>query len=115
MAVTITTNNVPRDIIYGYELTESERAEFDYIDWQKVEDGTGDIGEFVRYKGQLYDLNDTEGKSQSEDLAGWDMYISDSFFSGVVFRYPREPSTYCPDRYADIDTEHIIVGRYYVS
>src|SRR3954469_14027275 len=33
MTVTIRTNNIPRDIIDAHELSDVERAQFDYIDW----------------------------------------------------------------------------------
>lgn len=33
MSITVRTNNVPRDVISGHELTPAEREEFDYIDW----------------------------------------------------------------------------------
>lgn len=107
MAVKVITNNVPRDIIYGHELTAEEQEEFDYFDFEAAKLGEGDIGEFVRYKGELYDLNDTEGIFPTDRR--W-FYISDSFFSGVLFRYPED--YFGPD---GIDTEHIIVGRYYVT
>lgn len=104
--ITIITNSHPRDVLYGHDLTETERAEFDYIDWNAVEDGRASA-EFARYRGQLYDLNDTEGIPQF--ARGWDAYISDSYFSGIVFRYPRE--NYLGK--IEIDTERVIVGRYY--
>lgn len=34
---TVVTNNVPRDVINGCELTEKERAEFDYVDDDDVQ------------------------------------------------------------------------------
>jgi len=100
----IITNNVPRDIIYDYELSADERAEFDYIDWGACERGENSAS-FVRYKGELYDLGDTEGVFPPDKR--W-FYRSDSFFSGVLFRYARDP-----DFRGDIDPEHIICGRYY--
>ena len=37
--IVIRTNNVPRDLVDAWELSPKERAEFDYIDWQAIEDG----------------------------------------------------------------------------
>jgi len=112
VSLTIVTNNVPREVLYGYELSAEERAEFDYIDWVAVEAGTGDIGEFVRYKGTLYDLGDVMStreilaSGEAGELRRWDGYVSDSYFSGVLFRWPREGLD-------GIDSEHVICGRYY--
>ena len=78
----VTTNNHWRDVVYGYELTPAERAEFDYIDWNAVEAGC-DNPSFVRYKGELHDLSEFELTT----LPGWQGYRSDSFFSGLAIRY----------------------------
>ncbi len=102
--IKIITNNVPRDIVNSWELTVAERAEFDYLDWDAIEDGR-DSADFARYKGQLYDLGDTEGTFPADRR--W-FYVSDSFFSGVLFRYA--PDECNPD---EIDPERIICGRYY--
>ena len=100
--MTIITNNQPRDVLNGWDLTPAERAEFDYIDWPAVERGEASA-DFVRYKGQLYDLGDTEGMFPADRR--W-FYLSDSFFSGVLFRYPM-------DEFGHVDTEAIVCGRYY--
>lgn len=78
----IITNNQARNVIEGYELTEKERKEFDYIDWDKVEKGENSTS-FIRYKGELYDLNDTERST----IEGWDAMVTETFFSGILFRY----------------------------
>lgn len=94
----IITNNVPRDIIYGYELTEKEQAEFDYLDFASDDDSCRD---FVRYKGEVIDLQDLEGNFGTETtFVGWDAYRSDSFFSGILVKFL-------------IDDEQVIMGRYY--
>lgn len=107
MTITIKTNNRPRPIIYGYELTEKEAAEFDYLD--DIE-----IHTFFRYKGELYDLSQFSGiipagsKSYhpcdmhdvDNNFSGWQGYLSDSYFSGIVIRYTD-------------DHESVIVGTYF--
>lgn len=100
-SLTIITNNVPRDVLEGYELTPAERDEFDYIDWSAVERGE-DSCSFFRYKGDLYDLGEFErwDNPASPTRQGWDGIQPDSFFSGVLVRY-------CDN------FERIIVGRYY--
>lgn len=101
----IKTNNVPRSILYGYELTEKEKAEFDYLD-------DVDNAQFFRFKGLLYDIGEfsriiSQGskrchptESDNPDFAGWNGYLPDSFFSGVLIKW------------ADPDYETLIVGVY---
>ena len=101
--IVIRTNNVPRDLVDAWELSPKERAEFDYIDWQAIEDGR-DSATFFRYKGVLYDLGEFHlGRVQmargDSPFASWDGYMSDSFFSGLVIRLVD-------------DGERCIVGRY---
>jgi hypothetical protein len=96
----IKTNNVPRDVIEAYELSPDERKEFDYLDWDKIEAGE-DSASFMRYKGEIYDLGDIERAPSA--LSGWDGYIPETHFSGIVLRY-------CPDT----NYEQVIVGRYCV-
>lgn len=105
MTLEIATNNVPRDVIDGWQLGPDERSEFDYVDWDAVARGESNPT-FFRYKGELYDLGEfttTSGLHPGaghHDLSEWDGYSSDSFFSGLVVRY--------------VDNfEAVIVGRYY--
>ena len=86
MALEIVTNNVPREVITGFELTDEERSEFDYI---SQDDLPG--REFVRYKGQVYDLDEftrcTLNGFDQDAWNKWDGYFSDSAFSGILVRY----------------------------
>lgn len=94
MNLTIKTNNVPRDIINLWELTEKERKDFDWV--------TDEGEQFFRYKGTLYALSEFMttsmpfGAPQLESK-GWDGYHSDSFFSAVLVKYTG-------------DLEQVIVG-----
>ena len=104
--VTVRTNNVPRDLIDAWELTPAERADFDYLAWDKIEAGE-DSASFFRYRGQLYDLGEftrdygiTKGAGLPDHLSQWDGYASDSAFSATVVRI--------------VDNgERVIVGRVY--
>lgn len=112
MAVTITTNNVPRDLVNAWEPTAEERANFDFLDWEAIEEGR-DSAEFFRYRGNLYYL---ESEGTPSFALGWHGYLSDSFFSGIVYRFPVDsdnPRTRDGD--VNYDYERIIVGTYYVS
>lgn len=98
MSLIIKTNNQPRSIIYGYELTEKEQAEFDYIN--DIESA-----QFFRYRGNLYDLGefmyiDRKRESLPEGFKHWHGYQSDSFFSGLLVKYTN-------------DDDCVIVGTYY--
>lgn len=104
----IITNWQPRALLCLADLTESERKEFDYVD---DEFST----RFVRYRGELMDAMDTqriEPDNERTHPMGWamrvhpgsplclfDSVISDSYFSGHLFRF--------------CDDETVIVGRYY--
>ncbi len=93
--ITIITNNVPRPVLSGYELTESERKDFDYIaDWNETQ------VDFFRYKGEVYDLSDFS-YMHNPQFPDWHGIQPDSFFSGILVRSTN-----------DSDDE-IIVGRYY--
>lgn len=96
----IRTNNKPRDLLSGWELTAKECQELDYIE---------NIGEecarFFRYKGWIYDMHEfmaTSGIQTESELraAGWAGYQSDSYFSGVAIKYVN-------------DYEQVIVGQYF--
>jgi hypothetical protein len=109
LMVTIITNNHPREIIDAWDLTVPEREEFDYLDWEKIEKGE-DSREFVRYKDELIDLGDIEvisgytGAMTGETFKGWEGIRTDSFFSGLLFKWVK----------VDYDWEwRVIVGRYY--
>ena len=90
--LTIRTNHHHVPLIDAWELSPKERAEFDYIDWQAIDDGL-DSATFFRYRGTLYDLGEfsrdwgiTKDTGLPESLRQWDGYLSDSFFSGIVVR-----------------------------
>lgn len=102
--LSIKTNNVPRLLLYGYQLTEKERKEFDYIDAEDFE-----THEFFRYKGILYDLGEFTRipcMPTESPMNRWDGYAGDSFFSGVVIRYVREGNDH-------FDMDRIICGTYF--
>ncbi len=115
-AIHIRTNNVPRDVINAWELTPAERAEFDYLDWEAIDDGR-DSADFFRYRGQLHDLGEfsriippgSERRHPMEcaepSFQGWDGYLSDSYFSGLLVRWAR-------DDYGNIDGDRVVVGLY---
>lgn len=98
MPAIIRTNNVPRDILHGLDLTESERKEVDYYTENEL-----DMACFFRYRGQIYDLSDFETCFlDNPEMEQWHGFLCDSFSSGLVVRYTP-------------DYEQIIVGSYYIK
>ena len=100
--VRVITNHHVRDVLRWHDLTPAEREEFDYL--------TDDTEhEFVRYRGDVVDLTDSDGVLSSPSelrRKGWDSYASDSFFSGLVFRW------FDTDGNLIDGGDGVIVGRY---
>lgn len=86
----IITNNKLRENLTWRQLTPKEQTEFDYFD-------PSNIGNFFRYKGNVYDLDDA---MLIEGIGNWLGYYSETAFSGVLVRYAS-------------DNESVIIGRYY--
>ena len=90
--IKIMTNNKPRQLIYGYELTDKQKQDFDYIE-------DIDSHDFVKYKNNIYDLSEFMRVENNDSLKGWEGYSSDSYFSGTLVKY--------------IDSDTVIMGWYY--
>ena len=88
----IITNNIPRQLIYGYELTDKEKSNFDYLD-------DIDNHNFVKYKGFIYDVGEFMRIDNNDALKDWNGYSSDSYFSGVLIKF--------------IDSDYVLMARYY--
>lgn len=92
----ITTNNHPRELISFFDLPENARSDFDYV----TDDAQYEF-RFVSYKGNFYDTYDTQRISvdcgqymgwtmaveKDSPLSKWNAVISESYFSGVLFRF----------------------------
>lgn len=91
----IITNNKPRAMHAVADLSERAQADFDYI--------MGDdrySPRLVRYLGAWYDVYDSQACGVGFDqFKGWDGIVSETFFSGVLFRFA--------------DEDQVIVGRYF--
>lgn len=85
----VTTNHVPRDFIDAYKLTNKERLEFDYLNWEAIDDST-DSATFIRYKKELYDLSTFE-RLPTEDE--WDGILRFSWSCGLVIRLSNDGET----------------------
>lgn len=83
----IRTNHHVRPVVDGWELSATERAEFDYHNWQAIDAGE-DSASFFRYRGGLHDLGNVMRCEPGGELdaAGWHGYEASSFSTGVVVR-----------------------------
>lgn len=86
MAYTVTTNHHWREIVDASQLPTKAREEFDYLDWQAIEAGE-ESASFVRYRGDWYDLGDVMLSPDSIAALGYDGFNSDSYWSGVAFKF----------------------------
>jgi hypothetical protein len=89
----ICTNHVPRPLLCWHDLTAAEQAEFDYLDNERRRESAS----FFRYRGTVYDLGDMQ--RAPTPLRDWSGYHSDSYFSGIVFKFARSD-------------DEVIVGTY---
>ena len=87
----IITNNHWHNFLYGYELPESVRADFDYIDSDEF-----DAHDFIKYRGSYYDSGEfmRVPESANDGMDKWHGYHSDSYFSGVLVRFSDDCEQY---------------------
>lgn len=89
----IITNNRKRPLLALYELPEDAQKDFEYV----LPDDT--TYRFVRYSGVWYDTHDCMRVEGYANFKGWHGYASDSYFSGVLFKF--------------VGDDEVIVGRYF--
>lgn len=108
MKYKVKTNNVPRPILYGCDLTEKELEDFDYYTGQELLNQR-----FLRYKGWVYDMGDflsvTTLRDPDQPLKDWEGYFEETYCSGIVIRHPFDPTC---GRNGSYDYDHIIVGSF---
>jgi hypothetical protein len=107
--VNIITNNHQRQMACLAELPDNVRADFDYVNEDERY-----CPRFVQYKGHWYDVYDAQvitrearypmgwamAVTEDSPLASWDGIVSETFFSGVLFRFV-------------VADDEVIVGRYF--
>lgn len=102
MSLTIKTNNQPRPLLYLSDFSAADQVKIrSQYDWMEPEDLEYNFG-FFKYRNCFYHLQDflRTYKESTGDLAGWDGYTSDSFFSGTLIKF------------VDNDYDNVIVARY---
>lgn len=90
MAMTVTTNNQPRELVCFYDMPEAAREDFDYLGEEEH-----CSPRFFKYRGEWYDTNEFQyiPASLPPNLAfmrDWHGHHSDSFFSAVLIRYSQD-------------------------
>jgi len=94
----IKTNNVARPIIYACELSKKDWKNLGYEeDEQSRAEQDGDS--FIKYKGNIYPLGDFMRLDDNSLFKGWQGYISESFFSGILIKFCQ-------------DNDFAIIGNY---
>ena len=75
-------NNHDVPIVCGFELTDKEKREFDYLSDSELDEST-----FFRYKGNVYYTGEFERTQGSglESIA--DGIHNDTYFSGILVKY----------------------------
>lgn len=100
---TIKTNGHRRDLVMFDQLPAAAQKDFEHY-------VTGENRcslRFVEYRGSWYDTKDCDGLAADVGLKGWDLYASDSAFSGVLFRWPLQWDG------VTVDYDSVVVGTYY--
>ncbi len=90
MTITIKTNGKKYPLLSFYDLPKKQK---DWFDW------ANDSELFFKYKNHYYALSEFM-KCEHEQFKNWNGYKSESFFSGVLFKFTD-------------DTDYIIVASYY--
>ena len=78
----IITNGHARQTSYWHNLPADEQTFFDY-------DGAQN-SDYVQYRGEWYDLSEFERVTSRQATlyaAGWQGYMTDTFFSSVLIKY----------------------------
>ena len=91
MSISIISNYHWRDLVYGFELPSKEAEEWkDLEDWEECT--------FVFYRGEYYldefTVIPERMRRDYPEMAKWEGYMSDSFFSGLLIRYSEDFEKY---------------------
>lgn len=87
----ITTDNKWKQFKYGYEVPEKVLS--DQFDWMGDDEKTDG---FFTYRKAWYHISEFMrlGNSRDEDLCGWQAYLSDSAFSGLLLQVSNDGEEY---------------------
>lgn len=85
MAIQVISNYHYRDLLCWYDLPESEREDFDY-----VEEEERVSLRFFKYRGVWYDSYEFYAEVPPNIPGSWNAFQSDTFFSGVLIRFSND-------------------------
>ena len=94
--VKIISNYHLREMQYFYELSDKDqnivKSQYDWMDSEELDNAS-----FFKYRNSWYSLcdfmslhNKMHFPNPPDFMKGWDGYLNDSFFSGVLIRYPQD-------------------------
>lgn len=100
----IITNSKPRELVTFHDIPKKAQSDFDYV----TDDAQCEY-RFIQYKGSWYDTYDTQrigvdigqfmgwamAVEKDSPLSKWHAVISESYFSGVIFRFNGEDMVVC--------------------
>jgi hypothetical protein len=91
MGLVIKTNKQWRPILQSYELPDSARERFDYLNDEEFYGAS-----FVKYKGYFYELGEFMRVAEGGELAaaGWDGIHNDSAWTGVLIKLSNDGERY---------------------
>jgi hypothetical protein len=106
--VKVYTNHHKRELLYFWELDEARQAEardkYDYTDHEELQ--------YFVYRDVLYSLEDFMAvhnrfynPNPPAFMSGWDGYLTDTFFSGVLIKYPVNDC-------GDTDYDYVVVATF---
>jgi hypothetical protein len=84
----IITNHKFREFLFGCEIADKKvRDEFDWMSDEDFKEAS-----FIRYRKNWYALSEflCVQNEATGDFAGWDGYMSDTFYSGVLIKFSSD-------------------------
>ena len=100
MTFTVVTNNQPRKLMSLFEFNSKDQVKIrEKFDWM---DEIEDTYSFFKYKEEVMHLSEFNNTNSScpTELSGWDGYLTDTYFSGLIVRLVN-------------DNEEVIVGSFF--
>jgi len=92
----ICTNNHWRQFKYSYEVPKDVMA--DYFDHLKVDEV---LGQYIMYRNRWYHISDFMSlhnkihcPNPPKSMTGWDGYLSDGFYSGILIKISDDGDCY---------------------
>lgn len=104
MNMKIKTNNIARELVTFHDMPVKARSDFDYV----TDDAPFEY-RFIQYKGTWYDTYDTQriavdvgqfmgwtmAVQKDSPLSKWHAVVSETYFSGVLFRFTGDSMVIC--------------------